>query len=118
MAALSFRLKRWAAFLLLAPLFLTGSLRASVVERDYSFPAPQVKAVGEYHRVEMPGLRGVGQPGEPVLPLGVAKLLLPYGEKIESVEVIAGERVAIEGSYRLRKRYTILLRSIRGVITG
>ncbi len=114
MAALSFRLKRWAAFLFLAPLFLTGSLRASVVERDYSFPAPRVKAVGGYHRVEMPGLRGVGKPGEPVLPVGVAKVLLPYGEEIESVEVIAGERVAIEGSYRVEPGQLPLPLSFQG----
>jgi len=99
MVALNCRLNDWPSFLLLGIVLLTGSLQATVIEQEYSFPAPQVKAVGGYHRVEMSGLVSMGKPGEPVLPLGVAKLLLHFGEEVESIEVILGERVTIEGSY-------------------
>lgn len=42
--------------------------------------------------VKIPGLENRVVPGEPVLPFRTVKILLPYGEEIEEIEVMPGEK--------------------------
>ncbi|MBU0617417.1 MAG: hypothetical protein KKI02_06855, partial [Planctomycetes bacterium] len=69
---------------------------------EYSFDQPQVTQVTigniEYDRITMPGCPSGGRAGEPALPAGGARILLPFGTEVSSIEVI-GERVSLGGGY-------------------
>ncbi|MBN1975884.1 MAG: VCBS repeat-containing protein [Anaerolineae bacterium] len=72
-----------------------------VVSVSFTFQAPIVERVGAYDRVTMPGLPSHGDPGAPVLPLRVARILLPYGAQVTDVEVVAGDGVTLPGPYQV-----------------
>jgi hypothetical protein len=67
----------------------------------YTFPDPVVEHAGEFDRVAIPGLSTHGEPGTPVLPVKTAKILLPPGAELESVEVIAGGESVLGDGYRI-----------------
>jgi len=79
----------------LAVLLVAGSATAGVVTRHYEFSEPLIKQQGDYHRIIMDGAWNYGDPGEPSLPMVGARLLLPPGEVVSSVRVIAGEKVVV-----------------------
>ncbi len=78
-----------------------ASLAADVISVPYTFQPPIVERVAAYDRVTMPDLPSYGDPGEPVLPFRMARILLPYGVQVADVEVVAGEGVALAGSYHI-----------------
>jgi hypothetical protein len=43
-----------------------------------------------YDSVTIPGLNNRIVPGEPILPLRTARILIPYGEEVQEVKVVAG----------------------------
>lgn len=43
-----------------------------------------------YDSVTIPGLNNLVIPGEPVLPVRTARILIPYGEEVQEVKVVAG----------------------------
>ena len=69
---------------------------------DYSFDRPQVSKVTiggvEYDRITMPGCASGGNAGEPALPACGARILLPAGTMVASIE-IAGELVSLGDGY-------------------
>ena len=69
---------------------------------DYTFARPaitQVNIAGTlYDRINMPDAPSGGLAGEPRLPVGGAKILIPYGEEVVGVEV-TGDRVLIGSGY-------------------
>jgi PKD repeat protein len=77
-----------------------GSSAASISVM-YSFSAPRTDRVDEYDRVTIPGLPRHGEPGAPVLPFRMARILLPDGAAFQDVDIIAGDGAALEGVYHL-----------------
>ncbi len=80
-------------FATLGVLLIAGSSVAGVVTQHYEFDAPVIKPVGDYHRVTVPGAWSYGDPGQPVLPMAGARILLPPGEIITDVTIIPGEKM-------------------------
>ncbi len=82
-------------------LFFTLSFTAGAgqLTLDYTFDCPQVTTVriGDtlYHRVILDGATNGGPVGSPALPASGARILLPLGAEVKSVDVIAGERVLL-----------------------
>jgi len=82
-------------------LFVMFSLPAGAGQMtlDYTFDRPQVTTVriGDtlYHRVILEGATNGGPVGSPALPASGARILLPLGAEVRSVDVIAGERVLL-----------------------
>ena len=85
------------ALLLFLTLFLSiNAAEARVIELTYDFDTPATeKGFGDYDVVTIPGLRNAGSPGYPVLPFKTARILIPYGEELESIEVILGNEVPL-----------------------
>ncbi len=54
-----------------------------------------------YDSVTVPGLNNRIVPGEPVLPLRTARILIPYGEEVQEVKVVAGNEKYL-GSVSIR----------------
>ncbi|RLF79480.1 hypothetical protein DRN38_05645, partial [Thermococci archaeon] len=83
----------------MAVLLTASSAMAGVVTRHYEFPEPLIKLEGDYHRVTMADAWNYGEPGEPVLPLVGARLLLPPGDVVSEVRVTTGEKVVVGDGY-------------------
>jgi hypothetical protein len=93
------------AMMLLSALFLpiSGVLGASTVimaepialTYDFAEPAIGKIVIGEqeYDTVSIPGCDLYGAPGEPVLPLKSAYILIPYGEEVQDIQVIPGKEI-------------------------
>ncbi|MDH4212218.1 MAG: C25 family cysteine peptidase, partial [candidate division WOR-3 bacterium] len=54
-----------------------------------------------FNRITVPGFHNYGDAGEPVLPYKTARILLPPGHEVESIRVILGEEISLEGEYYL-----------------
>jgi len=92
-----------AALMCLVFIGMIGGLasQAATLEHCLEFGEPLITADGEFVRLTLPGTRSYGSPGEPVLPIAGLQLLLPPGETIASVEVLAGEKITMPGVYRI-----------------
>nr|MBN2278294.1 choice-of-anchor J domain-containing protein [candidate division Zixibacteria bacterium] len=84
-------------------LFGTNSIRAGQVSVDYYFDRPQIEEVriGSelYDRVVMTDAPNCGKAGQPALPGRNARILIPYGSEIESIEVIGESRIVLGDDY-------------------
>ena len=55
---------------------------------EFDFPEPQTADAGDNQvRVEMEGLSNTARVGEPMLPFRTVRVLLPYGHRIDRVDV-------------------------------
>ncbi len=94
-----------SAFVFALILLVAGSSLASA-ERlimEYAFECPRVQEIvigGElYHRVTMVDAPNSGNIGQPALPARGAKILLPLGLEVASIEIVPGEKVFLGSGY-------------------
>ncbi|MHC4562928.1 MAG: LEPR-XLL domain-containing protein, partial [Planctomycetota bacterium] len=78
----------------------------SVISLRYDLPAPEVEQVTQaetvtYDSVLLGGAQVVGDVGEPLLPVVVARVALPRGQDVAGVDVIAGDMQSLAGTYSL-----------------
>ncbi|MCK4305008.1 MAG: hypothetical protein KAY24_12290 [Candidatus Eisenbacteria sp.] len=85
--------------LVLGVLLVVNTAEATVLRQHYEFAEPAVEVVDGTCRVTMENAWSYGAPGEPVLPMVGAQILLPPGEVIADLEIIPGEKVTIKGTY-------------------
>lgn len=97
--SMSTRSFRALAFSMLVVLSVPVVAAADIVTQQYEFAEPLIQTVGDYVRVTMDGAWSFGDPGEPVLPMAPARILLPPGEVAVSVRVITGEKVELGSGY-------------------
>ncbi len=85
---------RWAGTLVVALIACSAicwSARSTEIRHSYTFPAPTWTASPDWSGYEIPALAGartLGHPGEPLLPVFTARILLPPGEDVVSVRVV------------------------------
>ncbi|MBN2564169.1 MAG: T9SS type A sorting domain-containing protein [Candidatus Eisenbacteria bacterium] len=84
-----------------AILLAASGAAAGVVTHHYSFPEPVIEVRGDYYRITMDGAWSFGDPGEPVLPLVGARLLVPPGEVVSEVRITPGRKVVLGDGYLL-----------------
>jgi hypothetical protein len=90
--------------LTVALLFAVGATAtAGQITMEYFFDRPSIERVdvaGEtYHRLSMPDAPNCGNVGEPALPARGARILIPYGEEIESIEVLTSEAIHLGSGF-------------------
>jgi hypothetical protein len=87
----------FAAMLLSSLLLFNTAIATQPIELTYDFAEPvigkTVIGVQEYDTVSIPGCDMYGAPGEPVLPFKTARILIPYGEEVQDIQVIPGEEL-------------------------
>ncbi len=70
---------------------------------DYSFERPTISCVEigglVYHRVTIPAAPNGGNAGQPALPAGPARLLLPFGCEVSSVEIVPDDPIMLGAGY-------------------
>ncbi|MBD3349020.1 MAG: T9SS type A sorting domain-containing protein [Candidatus Eisenbacteria bacterium] len=93
------RTLRVIALCALAASTLAASAGAEAVTERYEFPEPDIETTGEYARVTMEGAWSYGAPGDPVLPIAPARILLPPGHVATRVTVRPGERIELGDGY-------------------
>ncbi len=76
-----------------------------IIQRKYNFAEPGAANVtvfqNPFQRIKIPGLTNYWKEGEPLLPVEVARILLPYGREAGEVAVVPGEIVILEGNYNI-----------------
>ncbi|MFH1101153.1 MAG: C25 family cysteine peptidase [Methanobacteriota archaeon] len=74
----------------------SGSSKACSITVSYTFTEPTIQIIQlsdtVYSRIELASAPSYGKPGEPSLPVFEAKILIPYGKKVDSVEVTPGSK--------------------------
>ena len=80
----------------------TGTM-AAAIERRYDFAEPAIGPIvlgeHEYDTVSIPGCDMYGAPGEPVLPVKTARIMIPYGEEVRDIQVIPGKEIYLGQFY-------------------
>ena len=81
---------------------------ADQIVLNFSFSCPSVTMVLDYSRVTMTGLPSYGEPGEPVLPFRLVKILIPQGKDVESIHVFPGNIARVPGRFNVDYGKTLL----------
>ena len=84
---------------------------SEAMEMTYAMPKPvPVSGVCDeedtssgkiWERVTVGNAPSMGAPGEPVLPVVPVKLILPQGYELESVTVVKGKKISLEGTHNI-----------------
>ena len=75
--------------------------QTNLVVLELDFPPLAVTEGPVYDSVTMQGLPQHGAPGEPVLPFKTAKILIPRGKDVQSVDVTASNRKVLKGRFNV-----------------
>ncbi|MCK4635039.1 MAG: hypothetical protein KAT37_04145, partial [Candidatus Aenigmarchaeota archaeon] len=86
------------------------------IRLEFDFPIPTAKSVEGYDIIEIEGLDSYGKPGEPVIPFKTIKVLLPYDERLENIEIIPKDKTFLEGKYYLKPGQTLYPTSYNATI--
>ena len=90
------------------------------IELTYDFAEPvigkTVIGLQEYHTVSIPGCDMYGAPGEPVLPFKTARILIPYGEEVQDIQVVPGEEIYL-GEFYIEPGQEQVPLSFKGPVT-
>jgi len=70
----------------------------NVIKLKYSFDVPQIKTLNGVSSVLVKGLDGVGNPGDPLLPLLSSQIILPQGASVKFFSVV-GKAIDVEGNF-------------------
>ncbi|MGD2249489.1 MAG: C25 family cysteine peptidase [Candidatus Methanofastidiosia archaeon] len=57
----------------------------------YNFETPVIETVEGFHKVTIEGMYNLYKVGKPILPFGLAKILLPQGHEIQDISIMLGE---------------------------
>lgn len=68
---------------------------------SFDFLKPIISKKGGYDTVVIDGLYNHAMPGEPVLPFKTAKILLPEGKNLLSVNVATSDKVMLNGRFNI-----------------
>lgn len=75
---------------------LAASGLAASITTDHTFERPVIESVridgNVYDRVIMPGTPNAGKVGQPALPATGTRILIPYGDEIESIQILTGNQ--------------------------
>ena len=88
--------------------FSMNAVKASVIELTFDFHRPIIESGLEGYDVITMGLPKTSNAGLPVLPFKPTEILLPYGEELESIKIIHGDKIRlVKGSLSnpIRRRY-------------
>jgi|AntAceMinimDraft_17_1070374.scaffolds.fasta_scaffold04002_2 hypothetical protein len=79
------------------------------IKLTYRFEEPAIEKSGEYHRVEVPGLKTTQEIGKPKMPFKTARILLPHGTTYGDVKVTFPKMKPIEGEYLIEPAQDIYI---------
>ena len=76
------------------------SAHGSVTEHSFKFDPGDIKFLydGNYVKIDVEDWDKTSEPGEPVIPCRIVKLLIPAGESIDSIDV-SGSYNELPGTY-------------------
>ncbi|MBU4485994.1 MAG: hypothetical protein KKD38_03625, partial [Candidatus Delongbacteria bacterium] len=90
--------------LIMMILLMNTFIFAGVTEHTYYFDAGNMKTVKTtdgYDLVSLENTLNTAKAGEPSLPYHSISLLLPPGEKAESIEVITSDKITLDGKFNI-----------------
>lgn len=83
--------------------FTQGTEGKSDIEIEYNFAEPAISKVKEdYSSIRLERLhKFCKKPGLPVLPVKLAKILIPAGREIQQINVTPGKKITLPGEYKI-----------------
>lgn len=75
--------------------------QTNLIVLEFDFPSLSVTEGLVYDSVRMQGLPQHGAPGEPILPFKTAKILIPRGKDVQSVDVTGSNRKVLKGGFNV-----------------
>jgi len=88
--------------LMVALLLLSLPARAGTIEINVKVQQPALWQDSQgYTHVKIPGFINIGRPGEPELPVGSVRALVPAGQRVESVSLAPAGSIELKGSHTL-----------------
>lgn len=95
--------------IVLVVIFLSNDVNSQItpIELKYDFPHPEIiKNVFVHDNITfdsiiMESLNKYGAPGEPVMPFKTVRILLPQGSNLDSIEIIHGKEISLEGTHKI-----------------
>lgn len=97
--------------------FAINVAEASIIELTYDFATPVVEKELEDYDVISMGLPKTSNAGLPVLPFKPVTVLLPYGEELENVEIISGNKTFIGEGFIIEPGQAQIPSCFNGTIT-
>lgn len=73
-----------------------------VVELEYVFSEPKLERINEYYSIKMPDTGKLYDDiGLPLLPVMTAKILIPQGHDVKTINIVPGKKITLEGAFRI-----------------
>ena len=89
-------------FIVIVLMLAAGGLSlAGEIEQSYNFPEPVTSSINNYDQVQLADCWTISQPGEPLLPRRAVSLLLPPGEEAANIRIETGDRIKLDGTFRI-----------------
>jgi len=95
-------LSLFSFFLIFGIVLLTGTsseVKFTEITLNFNFSEPIIERIGNYDRIKIEGLENFGEPGIPVLPFKTVRILLPFDEEIEDIQVAGKYKTYLTGNY-------------------
>ncbi|HEC86722.1 MAG TPA: hypothetical protein ENI49_02475, partial [Thermoplasmatales archaeon] len=80
---------------------MSFSEEKNALKVNYGFFQPTTKAIKDYQVLEIPGLHPYIEPGKPIVPVKITKILIPQGKKVASVNVITGKEKSLGKGFNI-----------------
>ncbi len=81
---------------------------ANSIALNFNFSSPRIVETSGYCSINISNLSNYGDPGEPVLPFKLAKILIPQNEEVRDIRVKADDEMTLKGNLPVEYGKTIL----------
>lgn len=73
-----------------------------VTKLEYVFSEPKLERINQYYSIEMPNtVKLYDDIGMPLLPVKTAKILIPQGHDVKTINIVPGKRITLEGKFMI-----------------
>ncbi|MFH1100777.1 MAG: C25 family cysteine peptidase [Methanobacteriota archaeon] len=81
-----------------------------IIKYTFTLPTLRTVLIGDikYTRIELPNAPCLGNPGDPLLPVYMANILIPSRKEVSSVDIILGDKVTIRIEKKIEPADTLV----------
>ncbi len=73
-----------------------------VIKLEYVFSEPKLERINEYYSIYMPDTGKLYDDiGLPLLPVKTAKILIPQGHDVKTINIVLGKKITIDGEFMI-----------------
>ncbi|GAF98893.1 unnamed protein product, partial [marine sediment metagenome] len=73
-----------------------------VIKLEYVFSEPKLERINEYYSIYMPDTGKLHDDiGLPLLPVKTAKILIPQGHDVKTINIVLGKKITLDGEFMI-----------------